>query len=117
MALLKRLSLFVIAPLAVVVIVPLAVVASIIGALTGGAKRTRLEVAEDLEALADGRAGPWDWDDFTSVKLRDPTLDAIRDRVAELEIEYPPGEGDTYWNPAGVEVVREIARQLREAEA
>lgn len=103
--------------LCLVVGVPLAIIASIIGAVTGGAKRTPLEVAEDLEALADGREGPWDWDDFTSIEIRDPALDAIRDRVARLEIEYPPGDGDTYWNPAGVEVVREIARKLRAGEA
>ena len=101
----------------IVVAVPLLIVASVVGYITGGAKRTRLEVAEDLQIFADGRDGPWEWDDFVSIGIRDPELDAIRARVAELDREYPPGEQDKYWNPAGVAVVRKIARKLREAEA
>ena len=99
-----------------VVMVPLVIIASIVGELRGGATRTRLDVAEDLEAFADGRDDPRDWDDFVSIGIKDPALDAIRARVAELDTMYPPRDEDARWNPAGVEVVREIARNLREVE-
>ena len=99
------------------VMVPLVIIASIVGELRGGATRTRLDVAEDLEAFADGRDDPRDWDDFVSIAIRHPGLDAIRARVAELDTKYPPRDQDARWNPEGVAVVREIARNLREPEA
>ncbi len=44
----------------------------------GAAARTREEVAQCIEAFLEGRDGEWDWDDFTSVKIKDPYLDRVR---------------------------------------
>ena len=49
-----------------------------------GIKYTRAEVADIIEQFVDGTGGRWDWDDFTSTKIADPELDAIRVRCIEL---------------------------------
>jgi len=36
------------------------------------------DVVGFLRDFIDGRGGEWDWDDFTSVPITDPTLEAIR---------------------------------------
>jgi hypothetical protein len=45
-------------------------------------KKTRDRSASDvvgyLRDFIDGRGGQWDWDDFTSIPITDPTLEAIR---------------------------------------
>ena len=39
------------------------------------------EVALYIREFLDGSGGDWDWDDFTSVPISDPWLDAIRDEA------------------------------------
>ena len=41
-------------------------------------RRTKEEVANIIEAFITGRGGPWDWDDFCSIKIADPYLDSVR---------------------------------------
>jgi len=41
-------------------------------------RRTRDEVADYIENFLNGNGGPWDWDDFTSVRIDDPELDQVR---------------------------------------
>lgn len=40
--------------------------------------RTRADVANIIDAFVSGAGTPWDWDDFCSVRIADPELDAIR---------------------------------------
>jgi hypothetical protein len=35
-------------------------------------------IANCIRGFIDGTCGPYDWDDFTSVPLKDPDLEAIR---------------------------------------
>ncbi len=51
----------------------------------GAAVRTREEVAQYIENFIDGRGGEWDWDDFTSVAIKDPYLDRIRRQCLDAE--------------------------------
>ena len=44
----------------------------------GKAERTPGEVAGYIRDFLDDTGGEWDWDDFTSVELKDPALDLIR---------------------------------------
>jgi hypothetical protein len=39
---------------------------------------TPAEVAKYLRDFMEDTGGEWDWDDFTSVKIKDPGLEAIR---------------------------------------
>ena len=40
-----------------------------------------------IEQFLDGTGGRWDWDDFVSLRIEDPELDAIRLRCARLQDE------------------------------
>ncbi len=61
--------------------------------------RTAAEVAAFIDDFISGTGGEWDWDDFTSVPLSDPELEAIRSE-AEL-IRLPVDE-------TGVDKLREL---------
>ena len=78
-----------------------------------GINLTREEVASEIETFLDGSGGTWDWDDFLSIKISDPELEAIRQRCADLPYEFPPREAGHYCSPEGAKVLRSIVRELR----
>jgi len=43
------------------------------------------EVADIIEKFLDGSGGEWDWDDFTSITIKDAYLDGIRCKCAHCE--------------------------------
>ena len=47
---------------------------------------TPKDVESYLQNFLDGRGGAWDWDDFTSIPIRDPTLDAIREQASYVDL-------------------------------
>ena len=72
---------------------------------------TPQEVADIIESFLNSTGGPWDWDEFCSVRIEDPGLDAIRIRCVEMHDEDPlPGH---YCGPTGVEMMRGFVRSLR----
>ncbi len=77
------------------------------------AKYTKLAVAEIIEQFLDGTGGPWDWDDFTSIRIADPELDAIRVRCVELCDSTSTGQ---YCGPEGFAEMRRMVDQLRSAQ-
>jgi hypothetical protein len=44
------------------------------------------EVAQYLSKFLNGAAGQWDWDDFTSVPITNPTLEMIRAEAAMVRL-------------------------------
>ena len=68
------LGVLIVAPILIVGI-PIAAIATV---FSGPAKLSADEVADYIRAHLDGTGGDWDWDDFTSVKIADPVLEAIR---------------------------------------
>ena len=82
--------------------------------MTGGKlKRTRNEVAEFIENFLDGKGGPYDWDDFISIPISDPTLDQIRQRCARLDKEHPSAIKGNFCNEQGMVVLRDYVNKLR----
>ena len=75
---------------------------------------SRGEVADTIERFVDGIYRRWEWDDFCSFPIVDSQLDAIRVRCACLPQEYPPAEKGHYCSEAGLEVLRQIVRELRQ---
>jgi hypothetical protein len=65
------------------VIVPVGIIflAFFIAALPIKRKVTPEQFAEELERHVLGTAGPWDWDDTTSVAIADPRLEEVRSRL------------------------------------
>ncbi len=76
-------------------------------------KRTPEEVANTIEDFVNGRDNQWAWDGFTSIRLDDPELEAIRQKIVALPVEFPPSDPKDYCSEAGKERMRQIARDLR----
>ncbi len=77
---------------------------------------TATDVRRILVSFLDGSSGPWDWDDFTSIPVADPTLDSIRERCAGLWQEFPPERPNEYCSDAGADVIQQFIRQLTPSE-
>jgi len=76
-------------------------------------KRTSEEVANTIEGFVNGSGRQWDWDGFTSIRIDNPELEAIRKRIVALPIEYPSSSPKDYCSEAGMQVMREMAQNLR----
>jgi hypothetical protein len=77
-------------------------------------KRTREQVAETIEAFINGTGRQWDWDGFISIRLDDPELEAIRQRCVTIPDQFPPTTKSEYCSEAGLQVMRELAKSLRQ---
>ena len=75
---------------------------------------TKTEVAKCLEDFLRGRGGGWDWDDFLSIRIKDPAIERIRLRCASLPESYPPESPGQYCNQEGLAVLRSLLADLRE---
>ena len=71
------------------------------------------EVATHIEQFLAGTGKEWDWDDFTSVPIRNPDLDKIRIRCLHLDEEFPPAVAGAYCSPEGEVVLQSFANELR----
>ncbi len=76
-------------------------------------KRTPEEVANTIEGFVNGGDNQWAWDGFTSIRIDDPELEAIRQKVVALPIEFPPAHPRDYTSEAGMQRMREMVRELR----
>jgi hypothetical protein len=76
-------------------------------------KRTSEEVAKTIEGFVDGTGRQWDWDGFTSIRIDDPELEAIRQKCIAVRDEFPPEKPGEYCSPAGMEAMRKLAGELR----
>ena len=76
-------------------------------------ERTKAEVAEIIAAFLRGDGPVWAWDDFISVRIKDPSLDAVRVQCAGLPDDYPPSVSGHYCGDAGMTILRSLAERLR----
>jgi hypothetical protein len=89
-----------------IVLMPLALIAGIISSVFGlKAKLSASEVATYLRNFIEGGGDEWDWDDFTSVPIANPSLESIRLRATKVEL------------PVSHEGMRVLQELLSEAEA
>ena len=77
-----------------------------------GSKASKEGVAKTIENFIDGSGGPWDWDDFISVRIADEELEAIRIECLRTQSDYPGGPNE-WCNEEGLDVLRNLARQIR----
>ena len=70
------------------------------------------EVVDIIEAFILGTGGDYDWDDFISIRLKDPELEEIRKKCADLPNKYP-SEKKEYCSSEGVIELRNILRELK----
>ena len=78
-------------------------------------KASREDVAKAIEDFVNGCGGAWDWDDFISCRIADEELEAVRIKCLRTQSEYPSG-AIGWCNEQGIEVLRDLAKQLRSKE-
>lgn len=66
-----------------------------------------------IEAFVEGTGGDWDWDDFCSLQIENRELDAIRIKCCQLDDTHPPVVRGHYCNDEGIDILREMVRNLR----
>ena len=76
-------------------------------------KRTPEEVANTIDGFVNCTGNQWAWDGFTSIRIDDPDLEAIRQKCVNMPIEHPPAHPRDYCNPEGMEKMRQMASELR----
>jgi hypothetical protein len=70
------------------------------------------QVCVELQRILEGR-DKYAFDDFTSIgPLKDPRLEAIRQRCARLPDEFPPEAKGELFGAGGIEVIRGFIREL-----
>jgi hypothetical protein len=74
-------------------------------------RRTRAEVADIIEGFLSGAGVRWDWDDFCSVRIADPELEAVRLKCVSLLKEDP--HPYQYCGAKGLDVMRGLVTSLR----
>ena len=72
------------------------------------------EVASAIDDFLGDRSGRYEWDDFISTPLSDPSLEAIRETAAATHERFPPADGGGWCNEEGVAVLRQLAARARE---
>lgn len=70
------------------------------------------EVADVITRFMSGKIGPHEWDDFISIPLDDPYLEAIRLRCRDLPDDFPPQKRGEYCSSEGDVVLRQILGEL-----
>ncbi len=70
-------------------------------------------IADLLEAFASGRCRAWDWDEFISIKKRDPFLESVRAKCVAIPDEFPPDHIGTYCSDTGVAALAKLAADVR----
>ena len=76
-------------------------------------KRTPEEVANTIEGFVSGGDNQWAWDGFTSIRIDDPELEAIRQQIVALPVEFPPANPREYCSEAGMQRMRQVVQELR----
>jgi hypothetical protein len=74
---------------------------------------TKIQIVALIDSFLDGTCGERDWDDFISVKLKDPELENVRERCAAVADVYPAASADAYCSEDGVNLLRAIADEVR----
>lgn len=68
-------------------LLPIAMPAALIaGWLSRPSKLSAKDVAGYIDNFLSDRGGSWDWDDFTSIPIADPELEAIRREAAVVRL-------------------------------
>jgi hypothetical protein len=72
-------------------------------------------IAGLIRRFLEGRVAPYEWDDFISIRLRDPALEEIRITCANIPKAFPAADRKHYCNQAGLAKLESLARSLEEA--
>lgn len=71
---------------------------------------TSAEARSLIIRFIDGDVGPWEWDDFITLRHKDPIVDQLQRDVITLERAYPPTERGGWTSAEGLEKLRDLAK-------
>lgn len=74
---------------------------------------TKVDVANEIAAFLAGHSGEGQWDEFISLRLSDPELDAVRLLCAKLPELDPPVDRGHYCGEQGMEILARLADDLK----
>ena len=77
---------------------------------------SRSEAADQIEAFLNGTSGKWDWDEFTSLRLKDPELEKVRLVCVALPDIDPPTKPNHYCGESGMKTLAELVTMLKTVE-
>ena len=70
-----------------------------------------LAIADLIDRFIDGDVGPYEWDDYCSLRGRTPDLEILRYEIARIADDYPHS---AHWcSDDGVVCLRAIAQRIR----
>ena len=82
------------------------------GVLRGDIDRTPADVAKYIEEFVASSGGDRDWDDFTSIQIRDRRLDELRIRCSAIPDNHPPEHDGERCSVTGREALMAIVAEL-----
>ena len=71
------------------------------------------EVANTIEGFVNGTGDQWAWDEFISLRLSDPGLEAVRQKCVAIRDQFPSSDPKAYCSDAGLGAMRQIVQDLR----
>jgi hypothetical protein len=71
------------------------------------------QAADLIERFLTGRVGRYEWDDFISIRQKDPKLAAITLQIMEIERRFRRQKATEWCTPDGLTALAELARTLR----
>jgi hypothetical protein len=69
---------------------------------------SKADVRRTIAEFLAGTGGRWDWDDFISIRLKDPELERVRQIAGALPGRFPPDLTGGYCSDEGREVLRQL---------
>ena len=70
------------------------------------------EAVDSIEKFVNHTGSPWDWDDFISVRQKDPEHEAVRMKCVSAD-DFPSTDRRRYCSDAGFDALRDLLTDLR----
>jgi len=74
----------------------------------------RSQIIDLIDRFLADATDKWEWDDFTSVRIRDKSLEEIRKFCAFLPFRFPPTEKGHYCSPEGFDELAAFVQKLKQ---
>ena len=81
---------------------------------------SRLEIIKLINSFLDGSINDWAWDDFTSVRQKDSESEAVRQKIFEIELQYPAAKRDPitklgpWCSDGGIAALEQLSARLKQ---
>ena len=72
-----------------------------------------LELSSLIQRFLNGSVGPWEWDDFTSIKSKDPTIEHYRLAIVDIADRFPSPTPEQWASDAGLDELRQVAMKIQ----